>query len=477
MNLESLTIKSTQEALLKKEFSATELVKSVFNHIQEKDKEIKAYLSFTEDLALIQAKKVDEKIASGVKLSPLAGVPIAIKDNILLQDYKTTAGSKILEKYQASYDATVVKKLKAQDALILGKTNLDEFAMGSSTENSAFQTTRNPHDLTRVPGGSSGGSVAAVAASETICALGSDTGGSIRQPASFCGAVGLRPTYGAVSRFGLIAMASSLDQIGPIAKNVEDAALLFEAIAGHDKLDSTSSSQERYQVSSVLGKDIKGLKIGLPKEYFIEGLDLQVKEIIESAAKKLEKLGAKITEISLPHTKYALPAYYVIVPSEISANLARYDGIRYGLSVQKGKDLLDIYLESREQGLGAEPKLRVILGTFALSAGYYDAYYLKAQKVRAKIKEDFQNAFKEVDVLVSPTTPTPAFKLGEKTQDPLSMYLADVFTVSQPLAGIPALTIPAGKVDNLPVGLQIMGPHFSEPELFKVAYAFEKFTS
>lgn len=477
MNLESLTIKGTQKALLKKEFSATELVKSMFNHLQKKDEEIKAYLSLTENLALTQAKKVDEKIASGIKLSPLAGVPIAIKDNILLQDYRTTAGSKILEKYQASYDATVVKKLKAQDALILGKTNLDEFAMGSSTENSAFQTTRNPHDLTRVPGGSSGGSVAAVVASETICALGSDTGGSIRQPASFCGAVGLRPTYGAVSRFGLIAMASSLDQIGPIAKNVEDAALLFEAIAGHDRLDSTSSPQEKYQVSSVLGKDIKGLKIGLPKEYFIEGLDLQVKEIIESAAKRLEKLGAKITEISLPHTKYALPAYYVIVPSEISANLARYDGIRYGLSVQKGKDLLDVYLESREQGLGAEPKRRVILGTFALSAGYYDAYYLKAQKVRAKIKEDFQNAFKEVDVLISPTTPTPAFKLGEKTQDPLSMYLADVFTVSQPLAGIPALTIPAGKVGNLPVGLQIMGPHFSEPDLFKVAYAFEKFTS
>ncbi|RJQ13835.1 Asp-tRNA(Asn)/Glu-tRNA(Gln) amidotransferase subunit GatA [Candidatus Parcubacteria bacterium] len=476
MNLSELTIHRAHHSLLKKEISAVELAKSFFEHIKNSEKTIKAYLKLTPDSALDSAKQVDDWISQGKEIHPLAGIPIAIKDNILVKGFQATAASKILENYTASYDATVVKKLKAVGALIIGKTNLDEFAMGASTENSAFQLTHNPHDNSKVPGGSSGGSAAAVAAFEAIGALGSDTGGSVRQPASFCGVVGLRPTYGAVSRFGLIAMASSLDQIGPLARNTEDAAILFETISGNDNFDSTSYPGEQDFFRPSKQEDLRGLKIGLPKEYFIEGLDGGVAKVIEQAAENFKKLGAEIKQVSLPHTKYSLSAYYVIVPSEVSANLARFDGIRYGLSIHQGNDLMEVYLNSREQGLGAEPKRRVMLGTFALSAGYYDAYYKKAQKVRAKIKEDFERVFKEVDILLSPTAPTTAFKLGEKSQDPLSMYLADVFTAPQPLAGIPAISVPAGNANGLPVGMQLMGPHFSEALLFKAAYAFEKFT-
>ena len=466
--MNNLTIVQAHKGLLEKKFSALELTKFFLNKIKKQDKKISAFITVTDDLALSQAKEVDKLISKGKKIPILAGVPVAIKDNILVKGTKTTCASKILENYVAPYDATCIKKLKEFGAVILGKTNLDEFAMGSSTEHSAFFPTKNPHDLTRVPGGTSGGSAAAVAADLCCYALGSDTGGSIRQPASFCGVVGLKPTYGAVSRYGLIAFASSLDQIGHIAKTAEDAQIVFDAISGKDEKDSTSveSKITNHKLQ------IKNLRIGIPKEYFIKGMDPEVEKITRQAIEKIEEMGAKIEEISLPHTEYALPVYYIIMPSEASANLARYDGIKYGLS-KPGKDLLGVYLKSRAEGFGDEVKRRIMLGTYALSAGYYDAYYLKAQKVRTLIRHDFDKAFKKVDVIFTPTSPFTAFKIGEKIKDPLSMYLSDIFTVSVNLVGLPAVSVPNGFIGKLPVGLQIIGKPFEENKILEISKIYE----
>ena len=471
MGISELNITKIHEGLNKKDFSALELNKSYLKNIKEKDKEIFAFLTITEDLAIRQAQKVDELIHQGKKISELSGVPLAVKDNILIEGVRCTAGSKILENYTAPYDATVIEKLKAKGAIILGKTNLDEFAMGSSTENSAFQITRNPSDLSRVPGGSSGGSAAAVAAKECCYALGSDTGGSIRQPASFCGVVGLKPTYGAVSRYGLIAFASSLDQVGPITKTVEDCEIVFNAIKGKDEKDSTSVKL----TESRNGKSqMKNLKIGVPKEYFGKGIESDVESVIRNTLKKIQNEGAKIEEISLPYTKYALATYYIIAPSEASANLARYDGIKYGYSNQEDKDLLDTYLNSRGEGFGDEVKRRIILGTYSLCAGYYDAYYLKAQKVRNLIIKDFEKAFEKVDLIFTPVSPVVAFKRGERIKDPLSMYLADINTISINLAGLPALSLPCGEAENLPVGIQIIGKYFEEDKIFQTGKLIEE---
>ena len=475
-SLLDLSIKNIHEKLLAKEFSARELTQAFISHIQKTDGKIQAYLRNDFDGALAKADEVDKKISISDPISPIAGIPAAIKDNILIKGTKTTAASKILENYTASYDATVIKKLKRDDTVFLGKTNMDEFAMGSSTENSAFKQTKNPHDLERVPGGSSGGSAAAVASKQAVFALGSDTGGSIRQPASFCGIVGLKPTYGSVSRFGLMAMASSLDQVGVFARSIEDTKTVFDIIKGKDENDSTSMG-----ASFKAGKkDLKGIKIGMPKEYFSEGIDSGVKEAVVNAIKNMEKAGAEVKEVSLPHTRYAISAYYIIMPAEVSSNLARYDGIKYGYSVAedvKHRDLQSVYLRSRSQGFGKEAKRRVMLGTYVLSAGYYDAYYKKAQQVRAKIMEDFKKAFEQVDVLATPTSPTVAFKFGEKTKDPLSMYMADVFTVPINLAGLPAISMPCGTSENLPVGLQLIAPWFEEETLFNIGGEFEKITN
>ncbi len=469
MTNESLTIKEAHEGLVKKEFSACELAKTHLEIIKKENKNIFAFLTITEDLALAQSKAVDELIAGGAYLPLLAGIPCAIKDNMMVDGVKCTSASKILENYVAPYDATVVKKLKDLGAVILGKTNMDEFAMGSSTENSAFGITHNPRDLERVPGGSSGGSAAAVAANQTVYALGSDTGGSIRQPAFCCGVVGLKPTYGAVSRYGLMAYASSLDQIGPLAKTVEDARIVFNAISGRDPLDSTSC-----EIESTQDYSNKKFTIGVPREYFIEGIDPQIEKIIRGKISQYESLGHKIEEISLPHTEYALACYYIVATSEASANLARFDGIRYGYSAKKAKNLLEIYLQSRGEGFGAEVRRRIMLGTYVLSAGYYDAYYLRAQKVRALIKQDFDEAFQRVDAIFTPTSPSLAFKIGEKTQDPLQMYLSDIFTVSVNLAGIPAISIPCGKIGELPVGLQVIAKPFEEAKIFAIAKDLEE---
>jgi len=468
--LTDLTITQAHQGLRKKEFSAMELCRAHCDNIKNRNKEIFAFLALREDLALNEAKKVDDLIATASDFPALTGIPVAIKDNILVEGMKCTAASKILENYVAPYDATVVKKLKKQGAIILGKANLDEFAMGSSTENSWFAPTHNPHDPTRVPGGSSGGSAAAVAGNMALGALGSDTGGSIRLPASYCGVVGLKPTYGAVSRFGLMAFASSLDQIGPITKTVEDAKIIFEAIAGKDKMDSTSVEPQLSISDSQFS--IKDLCIGVPKEYFVKGIDLEVEKLVKNAINRYKEAGAKIVEVSLPHTEYALSAYYIISPSEASANLARYDGIKYGFSKQE-RSLLDVYLKSRGEGFGAEVRRRIMLGTYALSSGYYEAYYKRAQKVRTKVIEDFNNAFKKVDMIFTPTSPILPFKIGEKIDDPLSMYLVDVYTVSINLAGLPALSVPCGKVGKLPVGLQIIGQPFRENQIFQTASFFE----
>ncbi len=483
MKLNTLTIKEAAAGIRKREFSVTELVSDCLATIRQKDKELHAYLEVFED-ALNEAKKLDISISQNSdvsRLPPLFGIPLAVKDNILIAGARCTAGSKILGNYIASYDATVVQKLKNRGVILLGKTNLDEFAMGSSTENSAFGPTKNPHDTSRVPGGSSGGSAAAVAAHMTIAALGSDTGGSIRQPASFCGIVGLKPTYGSVSRHGLVAMASSLDQIGPLTKSVEDAEILFNAIAGKDSFDATSV-KTTYNLEPRT-YNLEKIRVGVPKEYFGSGLDPEVEQVIRSAIKKIESAGAKIEEINLPHSEYALAAYYIIVPSEVSANLARYDGIRYGFSVadsyghQESRtaadNLYETYAKTRATGLGAEVKRRVMLGTYALSAGYYDAYYLKAQGVRRLIRNDFESALEKVDVLVGPTTPTTAFRLDERSQDPLKMYLADIYTVALNLAGVPGISIPAGSAGGLPVGLQIIGRWFEEQKLFAIAKEIE----
>ncbi len=467
MELTALTIKQAHEGLKKGEFTSVDLTTAYLEKIKKSD--LNSFISVTEDLALAQAKEADSKIASG-NFSELTGIPCAVKDAILVEGEKCTSGSKMLENYIAPYDATVVKKLKESGAVILGKTNLDEFAMGASGENSAFGPTKNPYDKTRVTGGTSSGSVAAVAANEAIYTLGSDTGGSIRQPASFCGVVGLCPTYGAVSRYGLIAHASSLDQIGPIAKSVEDAEAIFKVISGKDKMDATSTNY----IYQKLDVRLKDLKIGVPKEYFAKGLDPEVEKIIRDSIKKAEQLGAKIVEINLPSTEYALACYYIIGPSEISANLARFDGIKYGLSIE-GEKLLDVYLKSKGKGFGAEVKRRIMIGTYCLSSGYYEAYYKKAQEVRQLVRHDFAKAFEKVDLLFCPVSPFPAFKLGEKLDDPLTMYLADIYTIPSKLAGLPALSLPAGKTKGgLPVGLQIIGNHFEENKILSAALWIEK---
>jgi aspartyl-tRNA(Asn)/glutamyl-tRNA(Gln) amidotransferase subunit A len=475
VNLTTLTITQTHQGLKDKKFSALELANAYLDKIKQSDKDIFAYLHVTEKLAIEQAKKIDDLIFKNEKLPLLAGIPCAIKDNILIKGEQSTAGSKILENYIAPYDAGVIKKLNKQGSVFLGKTNLDEFAMGSSTENSAFRPTKNPCDLERVPGGSSGGSAAAVAADECAFALGSDTGGSVRLPASFCGVVGLKPSYGAVSRNGLIAFASSLDQIGPITKTVEDAKIVFNAIRGRDEMDSTSVEINPASAKTTAWQNkIQNLRIGVPKEYFVKGINPEVEKTIRSAIKQYEKMGAKIKEISLPHTKYALAVYYIISPSEASANLARFDGIKYGYSESKNQDnLLDVYLQTRGKGFGKEVRRRIMLGIYALSAGYYDAYYLKAQKVRTRIIEDFNKAFQDIDVIMAPVSPTTAFKLGEKVDDPITMYLSDIFTISVNLAGLPALSLPCGKVDNLPVGLQLIGNVFEEEKILDIARELE----
>lgn len=481
-------IRDLHTRLLRRSITAEAVAGEYLAAIAQKEKKIGAYLTLFEEDVLSEAKAVDERIVRGEEIDLLAGIPGAIKDNICLAGARTTAASLMLDNYIAPYDATVVSRLRTAGALILGKTNMDEFAMGSSTENSAYQKTTNPHDEERVPGGSSGGSAAAVAAGEAVWALGSDTGGSIRQPASFCGTVGLKPTYGRVSRSGLLAMASSLDQIGPIVQTVEDAAIVFSRIAGFDRLDATTAElPEGKPFEEFLDKKTEGLRIGIPKEYWPETLDPRVRESCEAALLRFRSLGMRVEEVSLPHTKLALPVYYILVPSEISSNLARFDGIKYGLSINDQRKtsvtktssaLLETYLDSRRHGLGPEVKRRIMLGTYTLSAGYYDAYYKKAALVRTRIRQDFQEVFEKVDLLFSPTTPTPAFRFGEKNQNPLDMYLSDIFTVPANLAGVPAISFPIGTVTKggkeLPVGGQLMGRWFDEETLLAAARAFEK---
>ena len=476
MQLFLLTAHEIHELLIKKEISAEELNKAIFARIEAVDDRIQAYITRTAGKALDQARAVDKQISNGEKVTPLAGIPIAIKDNICTDGIKTTAGSKILSNYTPPYSATVVKKLEAAGATIAGKVNLDEFAMGSSNENSAFFATRNPWDTSRVPGGSSGGSAAAVAAGAAVCSLGSDTGGSIRQPASFCGVVGMKPTYGAVSRYGLIAYASSLDQIGPFARDVTDCALMLNAICGHDPLDSTSAKQRAMDYTSFLKDDVRGLKLGVPEEYMVEGIDPAVRDLVIKAMEKLESLGAVVEYTTLPHTDYALPTYYLIAQAEASSNLARYDGVRYGVRAEGTRDVMDMFMKTRSEGFGAEVKRRILLGTYALSAENYDDYYLKALKARTLIKEDFIQAFKRYDLLLSPVSPTTAFPIGEKMDDPLQMYLSDICTTSVNLAGMPGLSVPCGFVGGLPVGLQLIGRPFDEGTLLRTAYTFEQNT-
>ncbi len=473
MEWHRLSLVQLREKLRSGEVSSTALTEYFLKRIEDLDPKVKAYLTVTREEALAQAQQADEALKRG-ETSPLLGLPLAIKDNICLEGVRTTCASRILENFVPPYDATVIKRLKAAGAVFLGKTNLDEFAMGSSTENSAFFPTHNPWDLTRVPGGSSGGSAAAVAAGLCAGSLGSDTGGSIRQPASFCGVVGLKPTYGRVSRYGLVAFASSLDQIGPLTKTVADAALLLQVISGPDPQDSTCAPEAVPNYSEALEMDLKGVRVGLPKEYMGEGLDAEVRKTIEKALEILEKMGLEVKEISLPHAPYAIAAYYIIAPAEASSNLARYDGVKYGLRV-KGKDLIDTYKKTRSRGFGPEVKRRIMIGTYALSAGYYDAYYKKASQVRTLIARDFQKAFQEVDFVVGPVAPSPAFKLGERIDDPLQMYLSDIYTISVNLAGIVGLSLPCGfSSEGLPIGLQIMGPHFSEPKVLALGHQFEK---
>lgn len=475
MKLNKLTIKQARQKLDKREISSVELSKACLGRIKKIDPQIKACLTVCEDEALREAKEADKRIAKGEK-GDLLGIPYLAKDNILTKGIRTTAASKILENYVAPYDATIIKKLKQAGAVLLGKTNLDEFAHGASTENSAFGPTHNPWNLERVPGGSSGGSAAAVSADMCLFALGTDTGGSIRCPASFCGAVGLKPTYGRSSRFGLIAMTSSTDVPGPISKTAEDAALVLKTIAGHDDHDATATNKEVPNYSKDLEIEIKGLKIGLPKEYFEKGINKEVKKSVITAVEKLKELGADIIDISLPHTKYAIPVYYIITPSEISSNLARFDGIRYGLSDNQADNLIQIYTKTRGKGFGEEAKRRIMLGTYALSAGYYDAYYLKAQKVRTKIKEELDFELDKLDAIITPTQPDIAFKIGEQSADPLKMYLEDIFVVSASLAGLPAVSIPCGFVNNMPVGAQLIGKRFEEAKILQIANKYQQVT-
>jgi aspartyl-tRNA(Asn)/glutamyl-tRNA(Gln) amidotransferase subunit A len=477
--LHQLTISELTAKLAKREVSARDAMRACLDQIQRVDGQVKSFLSYDEADALRQADDADKLIAGGAtqKTHPLLGVPLAMKDVLAVRGHPLNCASKILGNFISPYDATAITKLREAGAIIFGRLNMDEFAMGSSTENSAFFTTRNPWDTSRIPGGSCGGSAVAVAAGMTPLAMGSDTGGSIRQPAALCGVVGMKPTYGRVSRYGLIAFASSLDQIGPFTKDVRDCATLLGAISGHDERDSTSIPEPVPDYVSALNGNIRGLKIGLPKEYFISGLSAEVKASVDAAVKKLTELGAEVVEISLPHTEYAAATYYIIAPAEASANLARFDGIRYGARVA-GADPFDLYCKTRGQGFGAEVKRRIILGTYVLSSGYYDAYYLRAQKVRTLIRQDFIKAFEKVDAIVTPTTPTPAFKIGEKSDDPIQMYLSDVFTISCNLAGICGLSLPCGfsAEPKLPIGLQLLGKPFGESTILKIAHAYEQAT-
>jgi aspartyl-tRNA(Asn)/glutamyl-tRNA(Gln) amidotransferase subunit A len=477
MNLYELTIHEAHNLLKRREISSQELTKSVLNRVESVEPRVGAYITVAGETAMVQAKCADKAIAEG-NMSPLTGIPLAIKDLICTNDLCTTCASKILENFMPIYDAFVIKKLKKAGAVIVGKANMDEFAMGSSTEHSAIKLTHNPWDLSCIPGGSSGGSAAAVAAGMCIGSLGSDTGGSIRQPASHCGVVGMKPTYGRVSRFGLVAFASSFDQIGPLTKDVTDCAVLLNAISGYDAGDSTSVPMDVPDYTTCLKEGLRGVKIGIPKEYNkLPGLNAEVSKAVQNAVKTIEGLGAKCVEVSLPHTEYAVAAYYVIAPSEASSNLARYDGVKYGLRDKDKNDLIEMYKSTRSMGFGSEVKRRIIIGTYCLSAGYYDAYYRKASQVRTLIIEDFKRAFKSCDVLLSPVAPTPAFKKGEKTEDPLKMYLSDIFTLSANLAGIPGMSVPCGfSSQGLPIGLQIMGEHFNEEQMIKVAYNFEQAT-
>lgn len=462
------------DMLVNKEITSVELTQDVLQRIDEVEGDVEAYLTITREEALKQAAAVDEKIANGEEISFLEGIPGAIKDNICTKGVKTTCASKILEHFVPPYDATVMTKIKAENPVLLGKVNMDEFAMGGSTENSAYHVTHNPWNLNCVPGGSSGGSAAAVAAGTAIWALGSDTGGSIRQPASFCGVVGMKPTYGRVSRYGLVAYASSLDQIGPLTRDVTDCAHLLNIIAGHDEMDSTSSTADVSDYTKSLVEDVKGLKIGLPKEYFVKGMDPEVEQAVRAAIEKYKELGAEVVEISLPHTEYAISTYYLIAPAEAATNLERYDGVSYGERVD-GEDLVQMMTNTRDEKFGEEVKRRIMIGNYALSAGYYDAYYLKALKVRTLVQQDYMEAFKKADVIMAPTAPTPAFKIGEMIADPLQMYLQDVCTVPLNLAGLPGISIPCGKSSKgLPIGLQIIGKALDEATLIRAAYTYEQ---
>jgi aspartyl-tRNA(Asn)/glutamyl-tRNA(Gln) amidotransferase subunit A len=469
-----LTVESTRVAIQQRQVTATSLVERFYEKIAADDAQIGAYLTLCRDRALDKAAGVDRANDAGDPVPPLAGVPIAIKDVMVVKGLRTTAGSKILESFTPPYTCTAVQRLEDAGAIILGKLNCDEFAMGSSNENSAYRPVRNPRDLARVPGGSSGGSAAAVAAGTAVATLGSDTGGSIRQPAAFCGVVGLMPTYGRVSRYGLIAFASSLDHIGPLTKTVYDSALLLQHIAGRDPMDSTSADLPVPDCTAELGNPVRGLRLGIPREYFGEGLDPEVRSAVEGAIQKLAEAGCEVVPISLPATEYAIPTYYVIATAEASSNLARYDGVRYGYRAPNSRTLSEMYRRTRDTAFGTEVKRRIMLGTYVLSAGYYDAYYLKAQRVRTLIARDFEQAFQRVDAIVTPTTPTPAFKLGEKVDDPVSMYLADIYTVTADLAGVPGISVPCGRSrEGLPIGVQILGRHFDESTVLRLGHAVE----
>ncbi|MFC2140389.1 Asp-tRNA(Asn)/Glu-tRNA(Gln) amidotransferase subunit GatA [Candidatus Auribacterota bacterium] len=476
MKLNQLTAKELIVKIKQKEVSIKEVLDHVYTRIEETDDRVKGYLSLNKDEAYKKAENLQKIVGTEEEKSyPLLGVPIAVKDNMVIKGGEATCASRILKNFISPYNATVIDKIKESGAVVIGKTNLDEFAMGSSTENSSRQTTKNPWNLERTPGGSSGGAAAVIAADSTVLSLGSDTGGSIRQPAAFCGVVGMKPTYGRVSRYGLIAFASSLDQIGPLTKNVYDTALLLEVISGHDSKDSTSLDRPVPKYTEALGRDLKGKVVGIPKEYFDERIDKEVFSKVKEAIKVLEDLGVSLKEISLPHTKYAVATYYIIATAEASSNLARYDGVQYGHRSEDFENLIDMYKESRTQGFGKEVKRRIMLGTYVLSSGYYDAYYLKAQKVRSLIRKDFEDAFKTCDLIITPTTPTKAFKLGEKTSDPLEMYLTDICTTSANLAGIPGISVPCGfSSDNLPIGLQILGNYCEEESLLNLAFQYEQ---
>jgi len=477
MKLHELTIHQLHDLLMKKEVTSKEATEAFYRRIKEVDGKIKAYLLLTEEEAFRQADEVDRQIARGEGIGDLAGIPLGLKDILCTQGIRTTCASKILENYVPFYDGTVIRKLKDKGAIFLGKLNMDEFAMGSSTENSRFHTTQNPWDFSRIPGGSSGGSAAAVSADECIAALGTDTGGSIRQPAACCGVVGLKPTYGRVSRYGLVAFASSLDQIGPITKDVEDCAILLGGISGYDPSDSTSVNIEVPDYKQFLINDVKGIRIGIPDEYFVEGMDPAVEGSVREAIALLGKWGAEVKTISLPHTPYAVAIYYIICTAEASSNLARYDGVKYGFRSSQYEDLMEMYGRTRAEGFGKEVKRRIILGTYVLSAGYYDAYYRKASQARTLMRRDFEEAFKEVDVILTPTAPTPAFRIGEKVENPLQMYLSDILTIPANLTGIPAISLPCGfNPEGLPIGLQIMGRHLDEGKILQVAFTFEQNT-